>query len=83
MTLWSFGDPKKSWESLLSKEKMPADNDGKLPFEQRHHHFVRVVRRQEGPNCTGEDGLLAVIVCDSARMALDTESGMIDIPPIR
>ena len=63
MTLWSFGDQKKSWESVLSKQKMPADNNGKLPFERRLDHFVRVVRRQEEPNCTGEDGLLAVMVC--------------------
>lgn len=62
---------------------MEANNDGRLPFERRLDHFVRVVRRQEEPNCSGEDGLLAVMVCDAVRKALEDESGTVNIPSIR
>ncbi|KAK3710792.1 hypothetical protein LTR37_010016 [Vermiconidia calcicola] len=82
MTRWSFGDRKKSWESVLMHEKMPVENDGRWPFERRLDHSVRVVRREEEPNCTGEDGLLAVMVCDAVRKALDSESGTVAVPTI-
>jgi hypothetical protein len=81
MTLWGFGNQKKSWESVLSTEKLLAENDGRWPFERRLEHFVRVVRREEEPNCTGKDGLLAVMVCDAVRRALESESGTVDISP--
>lgn len=83
MTLWSFGDQKKSWESVLTRQKADAESDGRWPFERRLDHFVRVVRREEEPNCTGKDGLLAVMVCDAVRKALESESGTIDIPLLR
>ena len=83
MTRWSFGDKKKSWESVLTKEKLPVDNDGRWPFERRLDHFVRVVRGEEEPNCNGEDGLLAVMVCDAVRNALDSETGTVMVPAIR
>ncbi|KAK3703716.1 hypothetical protein LTR37_014294 [Vermiconidia calcicola] len=83
MTRWSFGDRKKSWESVLTHGKMPVENDGRWPFERRLDHFVRVVRREEEPNCTGEDGLLAVMVCDAVRQALDSESGTVAVPTIQ
>jgi predicted dehydrogenase len=79
MTLWSLGNQKKSWKSVL-EEKLLAENDGSWPFERRLDHFARVVRREEEPNCTGKDGLLAVMVCDAVRRALERESGRVDIP---
>lgn len=82
MSLWRFGEQKKSWESVLNRQKMAAENDGRLPFERRLDHFVRVVKRQEEPNCSGEDGLLAVMVCDAVRRAIENESGTVDIPTI-
>lgn len=76
MSLWSFGNQKKSWGFVLTREMMVAENDGRLPFERRLDHFVRVVRRQEEPNCSGEEGLLAVMVCDAVRKALEDEVGL-------
>ena len=69
----------------LSEEELGvgAEQTEDVGGERRRDHFVRVVRRQEQPNCTGEDGLLAVMVCDGIRRILDTESGMVDIPPVR
>ena len=80
MTLWSFAGKKKSWESVLSRQKMTVEDDGRWPFERRLDYFVRVVRREEEPSCTGEDGLLAVMLCDAVRKALDSEIGTIVIP---
>ena len=67
----------------MNKEKVVAQNDGRLPFERRLDHFVKVVRRQEEPNCNGEDGLLAVMVCDAVRKAIESGSGTVDIAPLK
>lgn len=82
MTKWYFGDRQKSWESVLIKEKLPVVDDGRWPFERRLDHFVAVARGEVEPNCSGEDGLRAVLVCDAIRNAVDSETGTVFVRQI-
>lgn len=68
----------KSWNSELSEvtETLEAwlseEERAKVPFELQVAHFVRVIRGNEKPVCSGEDGLAAVRVAEAVRVALRT-----------
>ena len=63
----SQGD-EKSWRNRLEEHTLHVDNE--IPFDEQIKHLVRVVRGEERPRCTGEDGLSALIVCDAIKRAL-------------
>ncbi|OCL08936.1 NAD(P)-binding protein [Glonium stellatum] len=77
MHRWRYVEGKKSWAENITAEKLEVD-DMKIPFELQVEHFVRVVRGQEEPSCSGNDGLRAVIVCEAVKRALK-EGGTVDI----
>lgn len=54
-------------QDLLSEEEM-----AKVPFELQVAHFIKVIRGEEQPRCSGEDGLAAVKVAEAVKKALST-----------
>ncbi|KAF2107846.1 hypothetical protein BDV96DRAFT_505333 [Lophiotrema nucula] len=72
MTRWTYADGKKSWTERLECESMEV-SDMKTPFELQIGHFVKVVRGQEAPNCSGIEGLRAVKVCDAIKQSMRTQ----------
>lgn len=74
----------KSWSSEVTEvtEKMEdwlSDEERqKAPFELQMAHFVKVLRGEEEPVCSGQDGLAAVKVAQAVRRALQTGQ-MVDV----
>ncbi|MCJ1361645.1 hypothetical protein MMC16_000745 [Acarospora aff. strigata] len=72
MTVWSYGDDMsgKSWLNPLPQKKLSVTHA--VPFDLQLAHFVRVIRGEEEPSCSGQAGLQALIVCDAVKRALGT-----------
>lgn len=74
----------KSWNSGLSEvtetlqDWLSEEERAKVPFELQVAHFVKVIRGDEKPVCSGEDGLASVRVAEAVRRALRT-SGVVDV----
>lgn len=66
----------KSWTNRLQEYQIPVGDE--VPFDEQVKHLVRVVREEELPRCSGADGLSAMVVCESIRIAL-VERKSIDI----
>lgn len=72
MTRWSYdGSLEKSWWGHLTKEQWSAD-PGEPPWKLQLDHFIRVIKSNETPVCSGEDGLQALIVVKAIKEALET-----------
>lgn len=69
LTYWSYGDGAESWSEPLQSVvgDVPVI---KAPFELQIEHFVRVIRREEAPSCSGEEGLRAVRVCEAVKRSM-------------
>lgn len=77
MTVQKYGtNVEKSWTNQLEGHFLSTGKD--IPFDEQANHFARVVKGQEKPRCSGEDGLRAVIVCDAVKRAI-AEGGPVDI----
>lgn len=71
LTVWSYeGRPVNSWLEEMDREVVGID-DVKTPFESQLAHFIRVVRGVEGPSCSGQDGIAALVVCEALKRAVD------------
>lgn len=74
----------KSWSSTLSESTerledwLSVEERTSAPFELQVAHLVRVIRGEEEPVCSGEDGLAAVRVAEAVKKALRTSS-MVDV----
>lgn len=68
MTLWSY-DGKRSWTEKIGSETLEVP-DMDIPFALQIEHFVKVIRGEEKPSCSGTDGLRALAVCDAIKRAL-------------
>lgn len=74
MTLSTYdGEP--SWEKEMIIKKVMVKDRQVAPFDTQVKHFAAVYRGEEKPNCSGEDGLRAVMVCEAIRKAIDSEDG--------
>lgn len=74
MTLSTYeGEP--SWEKHMVIKKVMVKDRQVAPFDSQLKHFAAVCRGEEEPNCAGEDGLRALIVCEAIRKAIDSEDG--------
>ncbi|CAK7231695.1 hypothetical protein SBRCBS47491_008018 [Sporothrix bragantina] len=74
LILTSYGKGNaRSWNDKLQREKLAIDTDPRVPFERQLDHFVKVVRGQEEPSCTGQAGLAAVQVCQAILESLATK----------
>jgi predicted dehydrogenase len=73
LTRWSYDrSEEKSWWGEMTKDVLPLG-----PIEQpqklQSDHFVRVIRGEEPPRCSGEDGLRAVLVVEAIKEAMKTD----------
>lgn len=68
MTKWVYPSSK-SWNETLESNKMEVQ-EMKIPFELQIEHFVKVIRGLEAPNCTGIEGLRAVLVCEAIKKSM-------------
>jgi predicted dehydrogenase len=74
MRIWSYQTDlgkSKSWTEQLTEQQVSVP-EMKRPFELQVRHFVNVIKGQEEPSCSGEDGLRALLVCDAIRKAAET-----------
>lgn len=62
----------RSWTNALQDQSVAVGSE--VPFEEQVANFVRVVRGEEEPRCSGEDALKALIVCNAIAKAM--ESGL-------
>ena len=70
MKKWSYGEgTEKSWTERLTEQNVEVP-DVKIPFELQVEHFVKVIRGEENPICSGEDALRALVVCDAVKKAI-------------
>lgn len=60
----------KSWSHPLVEEIIAVGTD--VPFDEQIKHFVRVVREDEMPRCSIEDGVRAVEVVEALKEAMKT-----------
>lgn len=79
MTLWKY-EGESSWQSEIKTQKLDIDDDQHVPFERQLDHFVRVMRGEEEPSCSGEDAVRALAVCEAVRGALDDGFGTVTVP---
>lgn len=62
------------------KRKLLEVADG-IPYQYQIEHLARVVKGEEEPRCSGEDGLAAVRVCEAVLKALSDKDGLpVSIP---
>jgi predicted dehydrogenase len=81
MRRWKYADGKeKSWSEELVEERMNVE-EAKMPFALQVEHFVRVIRGEERPVCSGEDGLRALVVCEAVKKAMQAGGTKIDCGP--
>lgn len=68
----------RSWRNAMTEVReeveawIPEDSRGMEPFALQVRHLVRVVRGEENPVCSGEDGLAAVRVAEAVKKAFHT-----------
>jgi len=70
MKVSTYEDVEKSWTSELTEGVVSVGDE--VPFDEQVKHFVRIVRGEEPPRCSGEDGVRAVLVCEAIKRALAT-----------
>lgn len=71
LTLWSYGAKPSSWLEVMEKNAVEVD-EKIIPFKAQLAHFVKAVRGEEEPQCTGEMGLAALEVCAAVKKSLKT-----------
>lgn len=70
MEKWSYGDAERNWSNDMVREKVDVKEE--IAFDLQVEHLIRVVRGQESPVCSGEDGLRAVVVCEAVKKSMKT-----------
>lgn len=68
MTISKCGDWTQKLESRRSEVELS------VPFESQVAHFVRVIKGEEEPSCSGQEGLRAVKVCEAILESLGKDS---------
>jgi predicted dehydrogenase len=71
LTRWVYDDGKKSWNEPLQSKTFAAPKL-KTPFELQIEHFVKVIRGDEVPSCSGLEGLRAVAVSEAIKASMRT-----------
>lgn len=67
------GDP--SWEKEMVRKKVVVKDRHVAPFDTQLKHFAAVCRGEEEPNCSGQDGLRALMVCEAIKRAINSDDG--------
>ncbi|KAF1810442.1 NAD(P)-binding protein [Eremomyces bilateralis CBS 781.70] len=68
MKRWSYDEAGPSWTNIIQAEDVIIKPD--VPFKLQVKHFVNVVRGEEKPVCSAEDGLRALIVCEAIKRSI-------------
>ncbi|KAN0106098.1 NAD(P)-binding protein [Hyaloscypha variabilis] len=58
-----------SWLDVVKTEDLEVDRE-KVPFELQLQHFYEVVKEGKEPNCTGEQALSAMVVCEAVKRSM-------------
>ena len=58
----------RSWQQKLNQSTLEVGEQ--VPFDEQIQHFVKVVRGEAEPVCSGEDGLSALRICDAIKQAI-------------
>lgn len=58
----------RGWEEVVVEEAVEVGSE--VPFDEQVRHFVRVVRGEEEPRCSVEDGVRAVRVAEAVLRAM-------------
>lgn len=74
MNVSSYTPGEKSWTEEIKESPIYFGNE--IPFDEQAKHFVRVIKEEEKPRCSGEDGLSALIVCDAIEQALRSNAAV-------
>lgn len=77
MTMWTYAE-KRDWTEPLVGARLDVPNL-RAPFELQVNHFVKVIKGEESPRCSGFDGLRAVIVCEAIKTSI-LEERPVNIP---
>jgi predicted dehydrogenase len=59
------------WTEELKREELEVQKD-KVPFDLQMQHFVDVVAGNTKPNCTGDEALKAMVVCQAVKRSMET-----------
>ena len=57
------------WDEVLGVEDLEVDRE-KVPFDVQVQHFFEVVKEGKTPNCSGEEALRAMVVCEGVRRSM-------------
>lgn len=57
------------WTGELKREELEVEKE-KVPFDLQMQHFVDVVAGTAKPNCTGEEALRAMVVCEAVKRSM-------------
>ncbi|KAJ9636449.1 uncharacterized protein PV06_01514 [Exophiala oligosperma] len=68
--IWNPVSLEKGWYSELTETHL--EHQEQDVYQRQMENFIRVVRNQEKPSCSGEDGLAAVAVCEAVKESLAT-----------
>lgn len=77
MTRWSY-QGQRSWTENVQNEGIVVP-DMRVPFELQIENFVKVVRGEDRPSCSGRDGLRSVMVCEAIKKSME-EAKPVEIP---
>ena len=82
LTISTYGERSLSWTEEMCFEQVTVDGPDQAPFDAQLDHFISVCRGETRPNCTGEDGLRALQVCEAVLQALEGfDRGVVEIKP--
>jgi len=72
MTRWAYSSTKKSWTAKMDSEQ-PHVPGLKIPFQLQIEHFIKVIRGEEEPSCSGLEGLRALMVCEAIKKSMNEQ----------
>jgi predicted dehydrogenase len=75
LTRWSYDEENSGVYAVLKQEEVEVDK-AILALHEQMKHFIGVVTGEQGLNCTGEEALRAMVVCEAVKQAMDTGKQM-------
>lgn len=70
LKIWKGG-----WTEALQSEELEVQRE-KVPFDTQVQHFWEVVREGKRPNCSAEEALSAMVVCEAVKRSMATGAAM-------
>lgn len=73
LTSWSG-----NWNEEVKREELVVEKEI-VPFDAQMQHLYEVVKEGKRPNCTGEEALSAMVVCEAAKRSMSRNGERIEI----